>query len=52
MVGRGRGRGSVVNKWNGVCREPTERKTETNLEVLSAATGGGRQSAKNRRVEE
>ena len=31
-----------------MCRETEERKTEVDLEVLSAVTGGGRQSVGNR----
>ena len=43
---------SVVNKWNEMCREMAERKTGADFEVLSAATGGERQSVGNRIVAE
>ena len=44
------GRESIVNKWNGVCWETTERKIEADLEILSVMAGSDRQNVGNKRV--
>ena len=46
------GGGSVVNKWNEMCREMAERKTGADFEVLSAAAGGEKQNVGNRIIAE
>ena len=44
------GRESIINKWNEMCRKMTKKKTEANLEVLSATKDGGRQNVVNREL--
>ena len=46
------GGGSVVNKWNEMCRETAKRKTGADFEVLSASAGGERQNVGSRIVVE